>query len=430
MSAPGRFDRARQLARDAIARTPATDLVGVVTFDDQAEMAARPSTDRVLAASTIDQAAPGFVRRDTAPRSHRPQALNAVAGRRATIVLITDLQDNGWDEGDRASVPEAASIEIADVGPPPANLAVTAVRALTDRIVATIHNTGRSRDVRAHLTIDGRLAGDATTSVGANQSADVTFAGAPHGDAAAVTVDDAEGPAADNVRYAVLQGSHRPSVLIVTGSGSAARDAFYVQHALATGQHGGGGYDVVVTSGAQVSTGPEGALKERAAVLVLSTRGLERRGREALGTFVRDGGGLLMAVGPDIDGEVAADVLGGTGSLQVTHIPDARTPMRTLAPVDARHPLFRPFTGSAATLTLVRFRDAARISGNDCQTLARFTTGDRALIECAAGEGRALILASDLDNRWNDFPLHASFVPFLHEAIRYLASTHAYPPTI
>ena len=30
------------------------------------------------------------------------------------------------------------------------------------------------------------------------------------------------------------------------------------------------------------------------------------------------------------------------------------------------------------------------------------------------------MLASDLDNRGNDFPLHATFVPFLHESVRYL----------
>ena len=32
------------------------------------------------------------------------------------------------------------------------------------------------------------------------------------------------------------------------------------------------------------------------------------------------------------------------------------------------------------------------------------------------------MLASDLNNRWSDFPLHATFVPFLHETVRYLAS--------
>jgi hypothetical protein len=32
-----------------------------------------------------------------------------------------------------------------------------------------------------------------------------------------------------------------------------------------------------------------------------------------------------------------------------------------------------------------------------------------------------LVFASDLDKRWNDFPLSATFVPFVHESIRYLA---------
>ena len=58
MSAPGRFERARQLAKDAVARAPAADLVGVVTFADAARIAAKPSTDRVLANAAIDEAAP------------------------------------------------------------------------------------------------------------------------------------------------------------------------------------------------------------------------------------------------------------------------------------------------------------------------------------------------------------------------------------
>ena len=88
--------------------------------------------------------------------------------------------------------------------------------------------------------------------------------------------------------------------------------------------------------------------------------------------------------------------------------------------------MFQAFAGSSATFGLVTFQKAARIGGNACQTLARFTTGDTALIECPAGEGRALVLASDLDNRWNDFPLHSTFVPFLHEVVRYLASARAH----
>jgi hypothetical protein len=78
-----------------------------------------------------------------------------------------------------------------------------------------------------------------------------------------------------------------------------------------------------------------------------------------------------------------------------------------------------------ATLGLVKFTRVAAIRGTGCQTLARFTTGETALIECTPGEGRALVIASDLDNGWNDFPRHATFVPFLHEAVRYVSRGRA-----
>jgi hypothetical protein len=296
-----------------------------------------------------------------------------------------------------------------------------------------VRNTApQARDVRAHLAVDGRPAGDATVALGPGQSGDVTFAGAPRGDVAAVSVDDVEGLSADNIRYAVLSGATRPSVLVVGGSGNLPRDAFYVQHALSAGQSGGRGYEVAAVSGAELSQPAPAApsssvddrLSERAAVILVSTRGLERRGRELLSAYVQGGGGLLVAAGPDVDGDVASDVLGGATSLKIVN-PVAKKEAGTIAPSDVRHPIFRPFSGNSKTLGLVRFHLAATVEGAGCQTLARFTTGGNALIECAAGEGRALVLASDLDNRWNDFPLHAGFVPFLHEAIRYLASARA-----
>src|SRR6185503_20022840 len=196
LSAPGRFERAKQLAKEALAAAPAGDLVGVVTFADQAEIAAKPAADRVLAAAAIDQAASGFGA--TRYRSALSAASQVLAGRHGTIVVVTDLQENGWDAGDRASVPEGTTITVADVGAMPPNLAVTAIRPLADRLVATVHNGGpRPREARVHLTIDNRVPVDAVVSLGANQSADAMFAGAPRGSSATVTVDDPEGIHAD-----------------------------------------------------------------------------------------------------------------------------------------------------------------------------------------------------------------------------------------
>jgi len=425
LSAPGRFERAKQLAKDAIGRVPAGDVVGVVTFSDTADIAAKPNADRVLATDAVEHASAGFGA--TRYRAALSAAVQAAAGRPATIVVVTDLQENGWDAGDRVTVREGTRIAVVDVGEAPPNLAVTSVRPQPDRVVATIYNaSANARDARVHLTIDDRAVADAAASVGPNQTVDVPLAAAPRGNAAVVSVDDPTGIQADNVRYAVLGGTTKPSVLVVSGSGDLSRDAFYVQQALTVGAGPGGGYQPVGISGAQLSASGDERLMTHAAVLVLSTRGLERRGREALATYVRGGGGILIAAGPDIDGEVVKDVFGGSSAIQMAAPPDAKREDRALAPADVRHPIFQAFAGNSGSLGLVSFQQAARIGGNACQTLARFTTGDIALVECPAGDGRALLLASDLDNRWNDFPLHATFVPFLHEVVRYVASARSH----
>ena len=425
MAAPGRFERAKQLAKEAIDTAPAGDLVGVVTFADEAGIAARPGADRTLALDAIEQASVGFGA--TRYRAALSAASQHLAGRHGTLVVVTDLQESGWDAGDRASVPEGTMIRVADVGALPANLAVTAVHPLADRVVATIHNGGdRTRDARVHLTIDNRAAGDATVSLGPNQSADATFAGAPRGTAAAVTVEDPGGIRADNVRYAVIGGTGTPSVLIITGSGELDRDAFYVRHALAAATSPDAVFQVTSVGASQLAGWTADRLAPHAAVMLLSTRGLERRGRDLLAAYAQGGGGMLIAAGPDVDGDLVGDVLGAGSTLRIAPAETAKPAARVLAPADGRHPVFQPFAANPASLGLVTFQQAARISGSSCQTLARFTTGDTALLECPAGEGRGLVIASDLNNRWNDFPLHATFVPFVHESVRFLASARAH----
>jgi hypothetical protein len=421
LAAPGRFERARQLALQAIDRVPAGGRVGVVTFADEPAVVARPSVDRELARSAIAEAKAGFG--STRYRPALAAASRQLDRGKGRIIIVTDLQEIGWDAGDRAAVPEGATIEIADVGPLPPNLAVVSIRPLSDRVVATIRNTGPAREARARLTVGGRAPVDAAVALGPDQSADVVFAGAPPSGAATVSVEDPDGVQPDNVRYTVIGGSQRTTVAVVTGTGDAAREAFYVQQALAVSTPGSGAaYQVVPLSGAKVTAMAPAELSSHAAVFLLSTRGLERRGRELLAGYARAGGGVFIAAGAEVDGDVIADVLGTGSPLRVSTAVAAKPSPRALAPADVRHPVLRPFAATAATLGLVTFQNVARIGGDGCQTLALFTTGEVAFVDCPAGDGRALVFASDLDNRWNDFPLHATFVPFLHEAIRYLSS--------
>ena len=330
----------------------------------------------------------------------------------------------------RASVPESARVEVSDVGAPPPNLAVVATRVSVDRLVATIRNTGaRPRDARVGLTVDaaagervsGQSPADAAVSVGPNQTADVTFP-LPSGRSAVVSVEDRDGIQGDNRRYVVLDGGGGQPVLVVTATGSMSRDAFYLQQALAVGAARASAAEGV--AGAGLQPWDQSRMDAHAAVFVLSTQGLERRGRELLAQYVKKGGGVLVAAGADIDGQVIADALGDIKDLTLpapSGEGDAAVVPRAFAPTDVRHPIFAAFGQGGATLGLVKFQ-RVRVVRSACQVLARFTTGEPALVECPLGTGRVLIFASDLDNRWNDFPLHATFVPFVHEILRYLSA--------
>jgi hypothetical protein len=426
MSAPGQFDRAKQLARQAVDRAT-NDQLAVVTFADDARVVAAPGSDRGSARAAIDGAQAGF-----GATSYRA-ALNAAAdqlkGRRGTIVVVTDLLENGWDAGERAAVPESARIEVVDVGTLPANLSVRAARAEADRVIATIHNHGpQPRDAHVRLYVsaggtDRRLAGETTAPVGADQSTDVSFGGV-RGQSAVVEVDDPQGIQGDNRRFVVLGSAGRPRVLIVGSSGDLAHEAFYLQQALIAGKENRP-FDVEGIAARTLGSWDAERMNRFLAVVLISTKALERHGRELLAGFVRNGGGILVTAGADVDGAVLAEALGDSRVTIATPSASARDmQVRSLAPADVRHPVFQMFGSGASALGLVQFHRVAAIRAPDCQTLGRFTTGEPALVDCAIGEGRAVILASDLDNRWNDFPLHATFVPFVQEALRYIGGSH------
>ena len=101
---------------------------------------------------------------------------------------MTDLQASGWDDGDRVSLPAAVDLEVADVGAPPPNLAVTSLHVENDRLVATVRNLGDApRETTLTLSVHdtatsagaARVASTSAASVGPGETVRVTLARAP-----------------------------------------------------------------------------------------------------------------------------------------------------------------------------------------------------------------------------------------------------------
>jgi len=428
MSAPGRFERARQLATDAIQSAPSRDQTALVLFDTAARVADPLTANHASTLAAIARAQPGLG--STRYRVGLSASADLLRGGAGRIVVVTDLQASGWDAGDRAVVPPGAQVDVVDIGILPTNLAVASVRVADARIAASVINNGAApREARLQLRVHpaGGAAGvtapaaETTIPVGAGQRAEASFA-MPSAEWAVVSVDDPGGIAGDNSRYVVLDTASRPTVMIVTASGERGREGFYVEQALLASGVDGNGYDVETVSGSALQQWDQPRVDAHTAVILLSTRGLDHHGRDLLSAYAAKGGGLLVAAGGDMDGEVVSDLLGGLASIAPPADEPRAAGARTLAPIDTRHPVLRVFAGRAS-LSLVRFQRVSALRAPNCQTLARFTSGEPALVDCAPGEGRALVLASDLAKGWNDFPLHATFVPFLHETMQYLART-------
>jgi hypothetical protein len=417
LSAPGRFEDARERARRAIEDAPATHAVGLAAFAQGADLIAPVSEDRAGALAALAQVKPGAGA--TRYRAALQGAAGAFNGRSGRIVVVTDLQQSGWDAASDGGIPETIGVEVQDVGAPEANLAVTSLRMDGADAVAVVQNfsAGPATD-QVIFAVDTRRVGavPVTIAPGASIEARVPLDGISSGGLSA-SITDRDGYSADNARYAVLDAADAVSVLAVTATGHPS-EALYVERALAVAE-GTGGFRFRSIGGAPFSALDPKTLDPVGVIALLSTRGVAQRGRDRLAEFVRGGGGLLVAAGAEVDPAIVKGALDGIVETSWAARPAGAL---TFAPDDSRHPVFRVFRG-AGTLGNVEFSRAVRItSPPSASVIARYSDGSPALVEERAVGGRVLVFGSDLNYRWNDFPLQPAFVPFIHETIRYLAS--------
>jgi hypothetical protein len=78
----------------------------------------------------------------------------------------------------------------------------------------------------------------------------------------------------------------------------------------------------------------------------------------------------------------------------------------------------------------VKFYQAVRVAPGNARVAARLSDQTPLLMDHQMGEGHVLVFASTFDNVANDFPLHASFVPFIQQTARYLGRLDDGPASV
>lgn len=421
LSAPGTFDRVRAAATEAIEEAPAGEAVALVAFDDEAVTISPPTTDRGSLLAAVQGLSAGAS--GTRYMAALARAAEIVGARTGRVVVVTDLQQAGWDAATSAGIPEDLEVTVRPVDSPLVNVAVMSAERRGRGIVAGVHNFGFvTREVDVALTVDEKELERTSVEVAGRSAATVEFTrDIPPTGAASVTIDDPEGYQADNARYLVLDPPRPTTVTVVVSDPSMLRGGLYVERALEAAA-GPRTFGLTVVDGRSLSAAGAADLTGQDAVVVLGTRTLERNGRDRLARYLGAGKPIFLTLGPDVDPGTLGDVLGINLGV-APDVEDAPEGRSTLVVGDGRHPIFRPFSHPASALgdvTVQRYRRLGERDGR--RVLARFSGGAIALAEERAGEGRLLVFTSDLDNQWNRFPLSPSFVPFVVEALGYLTA--------
>jgi hypothetical protein len=417
MTAPGQFDRAREAAIRAVTAAKSSEALALIGFNDAASVMVQPTTDRSAIRSALLQMAPGS--NGTRFRTALARASELIGTRTGRIVIVTDLQQAGWEANDDGGLPDGVGVEVVQIAPPPGNVAITSAERREGRVVASIQNYGNAEvKVPVQLTANATQIAKAEVTIAPLGAADVELTGAlPAAGDAEVRIADATGYQPDNARLVRLEATPAIPVAIVVADPTGAVGGLYLERALAVAGNGRE-FDVDVLDGREVANWSGRDASKTAAVFVLGTRTLDRAGRESIKTYLNGGGQVFLAMGPDVDAGTLTDVLGITLAFDTEPV---KMPGATMIASDGRHPIFRPFLNPSGALGDVQVEQHRRLKEQGDRTvLARFAGGDAALTEQAVGTGRLLVFTSDLDNQWSRFPLNPAFVPFAVETARYL----------
>lgn len=422
LSAPGQFARAQQAAVQAVEQAPASNAVALITFADAATVLVSPTSDRGAVRAAIGGATVGSG--GTRYRTALAAASEVIGARDGRVVIVTDLQQVGWEANDDGGLPDGVDVQVVAVARPAANLAVTSAARRDRVVVATVQNYGNDEATAAvKLVVAGNTVATTTATMAPMAAADVELRGT-FGDTGVVQVvlDDASGYQADNTRPVALDPPPAVPIAALVADPTGATGGIYIERALSVADEGRE-FAVTVADGRVLSKWTVAEMTRHAALVILGTRTLDRGGRELVKAYLAGGGQVLLTLGPDVDPGTLGDVIGADVGVSPAPV---RLPGATLVASDSRHPIFRPFLIPSGALGDVQVDQHRRLKNQDDRAvLARLSGGDAALTEQMVGKGRLLVFTSDLDNQWNRFPLHPSFVPFAIETARYLTRGRA-----
>lgn len=439
------FENAKKEGITILDGLDATDAAGLILSSDSARVVAPLGSEFSHIRAALNDAEATYKPTDYLDALQTAdEILASIPIGEKQIYVIADMQQRGWEnfiETDKLNAD--VQIQFIDVHPEqPQNFAITDLNVppvilkeqQTSYLVARVRNFSDEavENLPVRLFVDGNMIHTVQLDIEPDDLADAAFSvdfqdEATHTGWVELPEDALQ---VDNKRYFTLQSLRSIRVHAVsdkprTQSPYQTMETFFMKMAFTAGR------DAVPIDFTESSSVPSAATLDRTDVLVLANvaqLSSDEAGRVA--TYVAAGGGLILTVGDNIDTEAYEQRLGGEIGLMpcnfVRPVGDAfdRQQFRVLATVKYEHPIFAAFKepnhGDFGKARFYRIFQA--VPTENATVIASYDDGSPALFEKPYGNlGRVLCFTSTIDREWNDLPIRAVYLPFLHEAIKYLA---------
>ncbi len=251
----------------------------------------------------------------------------------------------------------------------------------------------------------------------------------------------------DNVRYLPARLTSGIPVLVVDGDPSGAfgqSETLYVEKALSPRGDAVSGVDVTVVDEDGFA---DADLSDYQVVFLCNLYRVAAEVRGRLESWVRAGGGVVLALGDQVDEDFYNNELHKAGAgllplaLESIEGDESEENCAFLNPVARSHAIFRYFEGESSPLLagVNVFRwwkgkvPAELLDKGTATMVARFTGDgeDPAIVESRFGDGRVLTLTTPLDDDWSNWPKEAaSYLIALQEMTRHIAGSRAEEGTI
>ena len=428
MRAGDRLERAKRMAKAAIGGLGPGQRAEAMAFGSRLQAMSELTADHAALSAGVDAVEASDARTSFAELARAGRSIAQSLRLPVDVELFSDMQQSGMPPNfndlrlneDVRLAPHAIDGQIPNFTVENVVAPRRVYDAKKQRVLATIAGFGTKKAERVvSLLLNGRVVESKTVTVPENGRATAEFLSldVPHGrNKGEVRIDSADALPQDDHFYFSTERVEPRHALFVHEAGNTQGLLYFTSALEASGQTA---FLIDAATPEQVAN----VSPERYAFVVLSDVGLLPEAFEnELRAYVRAGGSALIALGRN-SAATAHVPVSGVRFEETRYAGREGDRFQTAAWLDATHPAIlgdNRWDG-------VKFYQAIRVAPGDARVVARLSDQTPLLLDQAAGQGRILIFTSTFDNIANDFPLHASFVPFVEQAARYLGRLDAGP---